>query len=376
MSRVYDPTEAGGRPRPADHSACPPDAGAGSTTPDAAGDPLAIGQAAADWHTRREQGLEPAEEAAFQAWLTADVAHARAWDRLDSRLATLRRLPAAHTAHLRTAPPDFALCSPGAARRSWWTLGGARRAIACVVLLAVAGGGIVWHQASQPVFSQDYVVARGERLEVSLPDASHLTLDADTRIGVALYRDRRTVRLRQGQAMFRVAHDPDRPFGIEAGAARITVIGTRFAVRHPPEGKDAGVVSVAVESGRVRVSRLADAGQAGAGRPSVDLSTGQGVDVSRTGQFGPVANVSSTSIAPWRQGQVRFTSTPLAEAVREFERYAPLGLVIQDPEVAELPIGGSFSVRHPERFIRVLPQVLPVRLQPRADGTTEVVRAY
>ncbi len=41
---------------------------------------------------------------------------------------------------------------------------------------------------------------------------------------------RRTVRLLRGRAFFDVARDPDRPFTVEAGDARVTALGTAFAV--------------------------------------------------------------------------------------------------------------------------------------------------
>lgn len=88
-----------------------------------------------------------------------------------------------------------------------------------------------------------------------------------------------------------------------------------------------------------------------------------------------VSTISPAGIAPWRQGLVRFTNTPLSDAVHELERYHATRLVIRDPEVAALRIGGSYQIGRPDIFARVLPQILPVRLVARNDGSTEVVKA-
>jgi transmembrane sensor len=74
----------------------------------------------------------------------------------------------------------------------------------------------------------------------------------------------------------------------------------------------------------------------------------------------------------WRAGRVVLNDTPLGDAVAEFERYFDTGLVVPDPAVAALRLNGSFDLRQAGAFKRALPEVLPVRLQTRADGKTEV----
>jgi transmembrane sensor len=194
---------------------------------------------------------------------------------------------------------------------------------------------------------------------------------------VALYRDRRVTRLPRGQAMFVVARDPSRPFTVLAGPAKVTVLGTRFSVRR--KGCDLGdaETDVEVEEGHVSVAQTGiDGASDGSGRrlDAAELRAGQAIQVSVAGGLGSIAAVNPRSIAPWRKGLLRFTSTPLSEAVREFERYAPVNLVISDPEVAAMPVGGSYQSGNPVAFAQVLAHILPVRLVRRDDGMTEVVR--
>ena len=235
--------------------------------------------------------------------------------------------------------------------------------------------GVGWHQwQQQPRFSSSYAAAPGQRLNATLPDGSDLAIDADTQARVTLYRDRREVRITEGQVMFSVAPDNDKPFHVLAGAARVTVVGTRFSVRYRSSGWEAGAVNVAVEQGRVRVvgsSATSDEGR----REPAELTAGQGVAVSPGGVVGQVAAVSPGSIALWRKGLVRFENTALADALLELERYGPTRLVIRDPAVAAMSIGGSYQIDRPGDFARVLTQILPVQLAPGADGKTEIVRA-
>ena len=355
-----------------------------------ASDPVDV--AAMAWHGRREQGLDADDEALFRLWLAADPAHLAAFSGLDESLRMLRGLPAERTAHLRRAHPQpastpvltpaSAPASPprarpglGARLAAALTVRPAALAFCCVALLAVGVGWRQWWR--QPTFEQVYTAQRGQLLDVALPDGSQLTLDTGTRVEVTLYRDRRLVRLPRGQAMFSVARDTARPFTVLAGPARVTVLGTRFAVRCRDCEGQAAEVDIEVEEGRVGVGRAGLDGDGGAGHadPAAQLRAGQFVRVSGAAGLGAVAAVNPGGIAPWRKGLIRFVSTPLAEAVREFERYGAVNLVVADPEVALMRIGGSYRAGSPAAFAQALPHILPVRLVRRADGMTEVVRA-
>lgn len=343
-------------------------------------DPVDV--AAADWHTRREQGLSDAEDAEFRRWLSADRAHAEAFRRLDRSTALLRSLPVGTRDRLRAASASTAeapasgrppVDRPGASRRRAGPFPRpAAMGLCAAVLLAVGMGWHSWRQ--QPTFVGSYATERGQRLSATLPDSTGLTLDAESKAEVTLYRDRREVRLTEGQALFAVAPDSGKPFHVLAGPARVTVVGTRFAVRYRHSGADAGAVNVAVEEGRVRVAGSpADADAAPV--LAADLAAGQRITVSSSGVVGQAAAVSPGNVAPWRQGMVRFESIPLADALLELERYGPTRLVVRDPAVAAMRIGGSYRIGHPGDLARVLPQILPVRLVAGAGGDTEVVRA-
>ncbi|MBW7901580.1 MAG: FecR domain-containing protein [Rhodocyclaceae bacterium] len=371
-------------------------------------DPLDL--AAAAWVARRRNGLDARGEAGLQAWLHADPRHAAAFADMDDTFAQLRRLPDDEVSSLKTglSAPDQAmpagavrnpaLAAPAAPRRrpvdaGWrrWLSGLAplspRAAVAALVCLAVGGGWLGWECWRQlPTFEQTYATERGQQVAVSLPDGgaasqpgSTLQLDTATRIDARLYRDRREVRLVNGQAMFAVRSDAARPFHVRAGGLSITVVGTRFSVRHAASGLAAGQTVIAVEEGRVRVARAgrgeSDGGPAGpAADAPIELTAGQSVTAGDDGRIGPVTRVSPAAIALWRDGRISFDRTPLAQAVAEFERYGATGLTIRDPAVAAMPVGGSYDVRQFRRFAETLPRLLPVRLVRRGDVTEIVAR--
>lgn len=354
-------------------------------------DPIDV--AATQWHTRREQGLDGTEEAEFQQWLSANPAHKIAFSHLDDSIQLLRKLPPERVAHLRSAAHAACTQHPDAqtdgrqaddrhqrqSRSSWipgWLssaldIRATTVAFCCTAALAI---GVGWHQwQKQPTFTQTFAAERGKRLDIPLPDGSELSLDSDTQVQIALYRDRREVHLTEGQAMFSVANDATRPFKVVAGSALITVVGTKFSVRYVTRGTSAGEVNVEVEEGHVKVVNTTpeDTGKANG---SADLLAGQVVHLSPSGTLSEVTSIAPSNIAPWRKGFIRFASIPLAEALQEMERYGPTNLVIRNPDVAALPIGGSYRIDNPAAFARVLPQILPVRLVRQDNGKTEIVK--
>jgi len=353
-------------------------------------DPVNV--AAVNWHSRREQGLTADEQEEFQQWLAASPTHAAAFQGLDHGVAALRAISAEEAARVRaghsitssdgTVQPDPSLkTGAGPKRARGWASGWSslvaprpRRAWLAFCCVAVLAAGIGWHRWDQRVFSHNYVVERGQRQTVTLPDGTELAFDAETQAQVALYRDRREVRITEGQIMFSVAPDSTKPFQVLAGRARVTVVGTRFSVRYRRNGMDANTVTVAVEKGHVR---LADAHsrQPDGSMAEVDLVAGQGLTVPADGAIGKVAEVAPGSIAPWRKGLVHFENTSLSDALLELERYGATGLTISDPDVAAMPIGGSFQIGRPEAFAQMVVQILPVKLVKGVGGKTEIARA-
>ncbi|MDZ5636572.1 FecR family protein [Janthinobacterium sp. GMG1] len=312
---------------------------------------------AADWLVRRQDGLDDREEAAFQQWLAASAAHAAAYGQLTRAWYGLDALPDATIARLRPVPASKAAPSPP--RLAWlMQLCQPMRLAGAAVVCAVLAGWQYW--LHQPVYSASFASARGEQLTVELPDGSTLRLDTATRADVTLYRQRREVRLPEGQALLTVAPDKTRPFEVLAGPVRVTVLGTRFSVRHTHSGLYGDGANVQVEHGIVRV--------AGNGAPLV-LTAGQAVRSDAAGKLGALTNATPEDALLWREGRAHFNNTPLRVALAEFERYGPTHLRLGDAAVGELRLNGSFKLREVASFRRALPQVLPLRLHEEGGST-------
>lgn len=370
-----------------------------SATPAPSADRADVRDEALAWFVRRNnEAFGADDEQAFQGWLNADPVRPAAFAHWQTEWQAFDAIPAETRQRLQSelaigkaqrsaklSPPAMPPPSPARSltrRRVWVPAFAAMAGIA----VSVGAGLTAWnHWQAQPVYAQSFSTPRGQQAEVTLPDGSRLRLDAATRLQVTYYRQHRDVQLSDGQAVFSVQADVSRPFRVLAGPMRVTVVGTRFMVRHLPDMPGDAGVHVAVEEGRVRVERAAGQADAGPGpgsmgpsnAPGTDavvLGAGQQVTSDGLGVLTSVTTLPDASFALWRDHRVRFDNTRLDQALAELARYRDPQLVVRDPAAAALRVTGVFDPRDPATFRRVLPLSLPVKLR-EGGGTTEVVLA-
>jgi transmembrane sensor len=338
-----------------------------------------IERAAAAWLARREAGWSEAEQARFAAWRDASIAHRVAWLRIETgwqRAARLKALAAGRPAG--TVPPPGAWPEPSAAAgaqpappapadlRGLALRGrehvrphsrGVAMLAAAVVLLAIGLAG-VWRFAA--VERAVYATAIGQTREVVLGDGSVAWLSSDSRIEVAYSRWTRRLDLQRGEAYFQVAHQPGRPFRVGADARAAVAVGTRFSVRREREA-----LVVLVTEGLVRLEGVPAAAAAPAllEAGTLAIAGSDGVRVQR------LSRAQIDDRLSWREGVVVFRATPLAEAVAEFNRYNVHRLVVADPAIAAIPVGGRFRWSNADAFVRVLEQSFGLRAERDGDET-------
>jgi len=239
-----------------------------------------------------------------------------------------------------------------------------RRSLGALLgVAALAGGsGVLWSvwQHQVPTWQQAYATPRGRVARYLLPDGSAVTLDADSRLDIVFRGRSRRVQLLQGGAFFDVARDVDRPFTVDTPVARVTVLGTRFAVELDPSGATA----VSVAHGRVRVTASGDE------RQDLELTAGESARIDR-GRAVRRA-LEQDTVAPWREGWLGFTRQPLGEVVDRLNRYRAEPIEV-DAGVASVPVSGEVRLARLDEWLRLLPTVAPVRLRRLDDGRQRVV---
>ena len=329
---------------------------------------------AALWLARRDAGgWADRQQTALDAWLGENAAHRVAFLRLEAvwqESARLKTFAAGDMGGYISARGEWArspyfapLDTHSNARRGRRaTLRKQRRwpifaGIAASLLVAAAiAGGFIWHGYTR-VDSAAWKTAMGARKIVHLPDGSTATLGSETDLHMAFSRRERDLELTRGEAFFDVAHDAARPFVVHANGYRVIAVGTRFDVRH-----DAGRLRVVVTRGLVRLQSASDPAKPPAMLPAGSIATvADGGDVA----ISQVTADEASEALSWRSGFVVFHRTPLAEAVREFNRYNTRQIVIADSSLDALRVGGNFKLDNRDAFVRLMQAVFPVEAQQR-----------
>lgn len=299
---------------------------------------------AADWWMRlraADAGERTTNE--WLVWIDQDASHLPAFEQIGEMAERLGQAGAVTRARLVA---EFA---PARVRPRWMPL-----AAAAAVLLAVGLGYLAWPDRGST--TQRYASGIGARQEIRLADGSQIVLGAATALRTRLADGRRAVELERGEALFRVVHDPRRPFLVRAGAVTIQDIGTAFDVRRTGEQ-----VTISVAEGRVRVAD----GHGG----SLEAGAGQAIRFDPTHPAMQVVAIDPAQVATWRDGRLDFDNEPLPVVVANINRYRPSPLRIGDARLEALTFTGTVRIDAIDEWLRTLPQVLPVVVRQQAGST-------
>jgi transmembrane sensor len=330
------------------------------TATDAALERQAIDDRASAFVVRLQEGASPSERQAIADWIEADPRHAVAFARMEAAWEAGDRL--------RACPPPIE--APHATSHATADIGGrlrvSRRTLVGAGLaasVATVGATVAWRYVGDVDLHHTRL---GERRVITLADGSRIHLNTASAVEVAMRKHSRRIRLVKGEALFEVAHDPSRPFLVDAGAARLRAVGTAFNVRI----RDT-VVELTVTEGVVAVAEDA----ADVHRPDAPKIAAGGGAVIGSGAMAPTA-LNATVLrqrTAWQDGVIELDGETLAQAVEEFNRYRQAPIIVGDPRLANLRVGGRFEVDEAEKFLTAVEGSFPVDAIPADDGSILLV---
>jgi transmembrane sensor len=161
-----------------------------------------------------------------------------------------------------------------------------------------------------------------KNLQVTLPDGSNVFLNRNTKLS---YRKNfanhgRNVRL-SGEAFFEITRDERNPFVVDAGKAKIKVLGTSFNVI---TSNSDSAVEVFVQTGKVMVSDIA-------GTNSLILDPGY---IGRMDSNAPVKSLNNdANYMSWKTGQLFYDGQSLEVVFRDLKKVYNMDIVADDPAI-------------------------------------------
>ncbi|HEY6927342.1 MAG TPA: FecR domain-containing protein [Steroidobacteraceae bacterium] len=312
---------------------------------------------------------------AWQAWLNESPRHAEAFARLEELAQLLPDVPA----HLRVSARELErdrydgsvpLKEWSERRfgpRLYWVSLGVAAVLAGIAFALVT---LFWHRSTSSIFT----TAIGENSNITLSDGSTVALGGDTRIEVVLSAGVRAIELSKGEALFRVAKDPLRPFKVRVGDATIVALGTAFDVQ-----RDSDRAVVAVTEGRVLVEPVAHflpVSVLQGFRPklrAVHLDAGQQTVAGRAGIEDPTEVEDKAAPTAWQTGRLAFRLQPLRYVLEDVNRYARKPIVLDSPGLGALVITGTVERDHIAGWISSLERLFDLQATEESDRI--VIRA-
>ncbi len=291
---------------------------------------------AGDWLQRHQAGsLTSSDEKELEAWLAADVRHARAYASLSDMSSALRGMPG-----LARFDEEFDKAVPVSL---WQRLGPAlfpAKPVWALAMMAVLVAGASWF-LFRPYggdITAAYSTNVAETRDIALADGSILSLGAKSTAKVRFSGGERTVHLQEGEAFFSVAKEAGRPFTVKVDEAEVKVLGTRFNVHKGITG-----VRVAVLDGSVQVSSIT-------GQAAPILKAGEQAMAVKSGPI-QVSSVSAQRAGAWRSGRLVYDDAALVDVIADANRYYHKQIVLASQELGDMRVSASFSTDQIDQMI-------------------------
>jgi len=342
---------------------------------------IAIIEEASDWVCRLDQGQFTDQEKTLLAdWLRTSPEHIR-----EFLLATATFHELGHIKDLNTLPLEEILRNGSSeiitllrseqkpinsslgTQKTRYFAGAMAAAVACLAVLTV----FFINPTSNNKDNQDTITLathKGEQRSIPLPDGSVIHLNTQSNVIIKYTDTDRMIELSSGEAMFKVAHDPSRPFRVMTGDTITEAIGTTFNVYHQHNRINVAVIEgkVAVKSVQNDVFNLKQqnedtplpSSEEAPVKPSqIILTAGEKTTINKvniTYKNAEIKQVPLEAISSWRDRRIIFEDQPLQLVAQEFNRYNTTQIIINDPQIMNIKLNGVFDADNPEAFIKFL----------------------
>jgi ferric-dicitrate binding protein FerR (iron transport regulator) len=201
--------------------------------------------------------------------------------------------------------------------------------IAAAALILLCLGAVALYLNNAGLFSREILLATGndeKNVMLDLPDGSTIYLNRNSEVTYKANFGKagRNVKL-NGEAFFEIAPDREKPFTIDAGKAKVKVIGTSFNVI---TNNDNLAVEVFVNTGQVMLSDIT-------GNQNLVLDPGYiGTMDSKVSE--KKLNENPNYMA-WKTGRLVYTGQRLEVAFKDLKRVYNLDIIADDPEILNDP---------------------------------------
>lgn len=235
------------------------------------------------------------------------------------------------------------------------------RGVTTVVVLAVIVALLRMTLLAPDSSPTRYVTGHGQQQSWTLIDGSIITLNSESEVLVRYSVQSRLVDIVRGQAFFKVASGDARPFGALIGKVEVVAIGTGFDIYRRPDD----LTVLTVTEGKVMV-HAGDRGSAAA----IGVAADQQLQIRAGAAIAAPRTVDAHASTAWLRRQIVLDHSRLEDLAKEFNRYSPVAIAIDDPRVGNIEVSGTFDAYDTETLIQFIASLDGVAI----DRSTTAIR--
>lgn len=208
--------------------------------------------------------------------------------------------------------------------------------VAASIVILIGLSTTIYHYTYTPIQVEHILLtqttARGEKLDVTLPDGTQVKLNAGSSITYPETFDGkiRSVALK-GEAFFEVIKNPNKPFEVHTGELKTTVLGTSFNINT----NDSDNITVTVASGKVGVAAETS--------KEVVLKPKQQLSYNKTSHQMRTQEVKLDKYLDWKDGILRFENASITEASKKLERWYDVDIEVLNQDIGNCRFTGKFN---------------------------------
>lgn len=208
--------------------------------------------------------------------------------------------------------------------------------VAASIVVLIGLSTTIYHYSYTPLQVEHILVtqttARGEKLDVVLPDGTQVKLNAGSSISYPETFDGnlRSVALK-GEAFFEVIKNPNKPFEVRTGELKTTVLGTSFNINT----HDSDNITITVATGKVRVISSKD--------QEVFLTPSKQMTFNKVTKAMISQKVDMYKHIAWKDGILQFEDITIAEAAEKLEQWYNVSIKVLNNDIANCKFTGSFN---------------------------------
>ena len=218
--------------------------------------------------------------------------------------------------------------------------------IAAVAILLLSLGTIGLYLGTNGTFSRNITFVTGndqKNLLVSLPDGSNIMMNRNTELSYRANFGKRNRDIKfKGEAFFEIAPDASKPFIVDAGNAKVRVVGTSFNIKTNSTESE---VEVYVKTGKVMLSD-----NSGSHSLMLDPEFVGRVDLNGSGK---TVNKDPNYLA-WKTEKLFYNGQKLEVVFNDLKRVYNMDIVVDDPDINDNLWTSPIDTQSQDTIIRLI----------------------